>query len=60
VARNHYTAGYKTKLVLEVMREERSLNEIASGSCFGPRLCQKSQKLLLIWSVQGGMTDLSE
>ena len=40
MARNHYTAGYKTKLVLEVLREERSLNEIASENNLHPNMLQ--------------------
>ena len=31
MARNHYTAAFKTKIVLEVLREERSLGEIAAN-----------------------------
>ena len=38
MARNHYTAEYKTKLVLEVLLEERSLNEIASKNNLHPNI----------------------
>jgi putative transposase len=34
--RNHYTAEYKTKVVLEVLREEATLNEIAAKHGINP------------------------
>jgi putative transposase len=34
--RNHYTAEYKTKVVLEVLREEATLNEIAARYGINP------------------------
>lgn len=34
--RNHYSAEYKTKVVLEVLREEATLNEIAAKYGINP------------------------
>ncbi|KUK52316.1 MAG: Transposase protein [Desulfotomaculum sp. 46_296] len=34
--RNHYSAEYKTKVVLEVLREEATLNEIAAKYGISP------------------------
>ncbi len=44
MTRKTYTAEYKTKLVLEVVREESRLEEIAAASllkffCKFPRIC---------------------
>ena len=47
MARNNYTAGFKTKLVLEVLREERSLNEIASENNLHPNMLRNWKREFL-------------
>lgn len=45
--RTVYTAEFKTKLVLEVLKEEKTLNEIASANNVNPKNLQNWKKLFL-------------
>ena len=47
MARNHYTARYKTKIVLEVLREERSLSEIAAENNLHPNMIRNWKREFL-------------
>ena len=45
--RTVYSAEFKTRLVLEVLREEKTLNEIASANNINPKNLQNWKKLFL-------------
>ena len=45
--RTTYTAEFKTKLVLEVLREEKTLTEIASANNITPKNLQNWKKIFL-------------
>lgn len=47
MARNHYTAAFKTKIVLEVLREERSLGEIAAENNLHPNMIRNWKREFL-------------
>ncbi|WP_324172017.1 transposase [Sulfurimonas sp.] len=45
--RTTYTAEFKTKLVLEVLKEDKTLNEIASVNNITPKNLQNWKKIFL-------------
>ena len=45
--RRNYSAAFKTKLVLEVLKNDRTLNEIASSYSIPPRNLQIWKKTFL-------------
>ena len=45
--RTVYSAEFKTRLVLEVLREEKTLNEIASANNINPKNLQNWKKIFL-------------
>ena len=45
--RTFYSAEFKTRLVLEVLKNERTLNEIASSNNVTPRNLQNWKKNIL-------------
>ena len=45
--RTVYSAEFKTRLVLEVLREEKTLNEIASANNVNPKNLQNWKKIFL-------------
>ena len=42
-----YSTKLKTKLVLEVLKEERTLNEIASENYINPKTCKIGKRYFL-------------
>ena len=46
-SRNHYTAEFKAKLALEVIKGQRTLNEIASDAQVHPNVLTQWKKQLL-------------
>ena len=44
-----YSTQLKTKLVLEILKEEKTLNEIASANNINPKNLQNWKKLFLTW-----------
>lgn len=46
-SRNHYTAEFKAKLALEVIKGQRTLNEIASDARVHPNLLTQWKRQLL-------------
>jgi len=45
--RTVYSAEFKTKLVLEVLKEDKTLNEIASANNINPKNLQNWKKIFL-------------
>ena len=45
--RRIFTASFKTKIVLEVLKNERTLNEIASANNITPKHIQNWKKIFL-------------
>jgi len=45
--RTIYSAEFKTKIVLEVLKEDRTLNEIASENNINPKNLQNWKKIFL-------------
>jgi len=48
--RTVYSAEFKTRVVLEVLKEDKTLNEIASANNINPKNLQNWKKIFLIKS----------
>ena len=51
--RSNYTAKFKTKIVLEVLKEERELGVIAAENNLNPNMVRKWRKELLKSAASG-------